>query len=384
MILDRYAILPILMLLAISERIFSLDIAGLRLSFGDICLLATPFILGLNTKLKLSVYIFVAGLSLAILMHGYLLSGFISINSTISLPVKVLISCQIYALLEGRVRFVSFGFVRFLFLALTLCLLLFAEDNRFTSIEILNDNEGVHYLLTIAIFIAFFDYYSGRHSSFSIIAIFCLLLISITAFSRQGILLSLIIIFLMSWKSFGLFAKTTLLGMVGVTVFSITVYLSAITSATYAVRRLQSVFGIGTVTRADTHRFENILFGFEGFLDSPIVGNGVRSFVYNNELHLVAHNTFVTIMYEFGLLGIVPLLFYVFRLVVPYLRLPSKNDLNLLFLCSALVAFVAQLFTIETTSRSTIFIVVPMALFLIKNIGSSNEKCSDAVVAKRR
>ena len=79
-------------------------------------------------------------------------------------------------------------------------------------------------------------------------------------------------------------------------------------------------------TRADLHRFENFFWGIEEFLKSPWIGYGLGSFGKNSPSGLVAHNTYLSITYEFGLLGICAFILIILANIIPLLQLRLAEE----------------------------------------------------------
>jgi O-antigen ligase len=75
--------------------------------------------------------------------------------------------------------------------------------------------------------------------------------------------------------------------------------------------------------------------GFEGFKDQPFIGRGVDSFIRmsnNAHMDLEAHNTYISIIVEYGIIGIVIYASLVFGILYSILRLKGVDKYFLLIL----------------------------------------------------
>ena len=75
-----------------------------------------------------------------------------------------------------------------------------------------------------------------------------------------------------------------------------------------------------TITQGDKFRVLNILSGFKGWMDSPLLGNGIGSYVRLNEFGKVAHNTYITLLFEGGLMFLLLFIYILRRAVDKKLR----------------------------------------------------------------
>ena len=83
-------------------------------------------------------------------------------------------------------------------------------------------------------------------------------------------------------------------------------------------------------TRGDRIRYYNIIYGLEEFSDNPIIGHGTGSFIRSNPLNRVSHNSYITSLYENGIIGLLLLLYLYIELflqnIIGYLFLFFNND----------------------------------------------------------
>lgn len=95
---------------------------------------------------------------------------------------------------------------------------------------------------------------------------------------------------------------------------------------------------------SDHERFYTILEGLRLFIDNPILGGGLGRFMFDEVLNhnrpLVIHNTFVWLLAEFGLIGIMPFVLYGFHIVQSlYIRWRNSAALPLNEREKALISF---------------------------------------------
>jgi O-antigen ligase len=75
--------------------------------------------------------------------------------------------------------------------------------------------------------------------------------------------------------------------------------------------------------------------GFDGFKDQPFIGRGVDSFTRmsnNAHMDLEAHNTYISILVEYGIIGFVLYLSLVFGILFSILRLKGVDKYFLIIL----------------------------------------------------
>ena len=106
-------------------------------------------------------------------------------------------------------------------------------------------------------------------------------------------------------------------GLLTLGLFSIFVsFFLTIELSGYAGSRIQTLQTLEPSNRADKQRLANIIQSYEGFIESPIIGNGPTSFIRNNPYNKVAHNTYASTLYELGLVGIIVLLMLLKKLLM--------------------------------------------------------------------
>ena len=116
-----------------------------------------------------------------------------------------------------------------------------------------------------------------------------------------------------------------------------------------------------------------ILFGLRGFLENPF-GHGVASFIASNPFNLVAHNFYVTSVYELGIFALVFIatILKAIKNVTASVPLgPRAVLINIIVL-----SFFIQLLFIGALGKAGIFLVVPWVYFQHWQIQQSQKEPS--------
>ena len=226
------------------------------------------------------------------------------------------------------------------FIILMFGLLLFSDGSPFFSIEILNRNETIAYLLALVYIIP------DKKNRLRIILLSILLFSSFIVQSRQlivGIAFSILIFMIINYKYFKKYTHVIFfLGIVFYLLFN-NIFLSTLDE--YNKNRY-SFSSIEDRTRSDRMRFFNILYAFNNLDKSPLIGQGSGSFIRANPLKRVSHNSYVTSIYENGIIG------FILFLLLLYKSIPDKNKWLSFFIFFIMVG---QLFFIESIGKFFIY-----------------------------
>lgn len=181
------------------------------------------------------------------------------------------------------------------------------DGNPIAPIQAVNKNEFCHYLLSFfgLLSLGFLDKnnkYSWKAVIFTVT--FVVVVVSMTLYSRQFMVS---IIFGIVFANIRL--KFVNISVVFVTLFGSYFFLMYIVGnflSDYMQRKFNFLLFPADyiMTQADTHRAQNLIWGLEEFIKSPYFGYGLGSFFQNSPTGKVAHNTYLAITYELGLLGL--------------------------------------------------------------------------------
>ena len=81
--------------------------------------------------------------------------------------------------------------------------------------------------------------------------------------------------------------------------------------------RLHTLQTFEPATSASRHRLAKIFQVIKAARDKPIFGNGATSYIRNNKFKKVAHNTYVSTVNEFGVVGLLVLIGILLRMLKP-------------------------------------------------------------------
>ena len=134
----------------------------------------------------------------------------------------------------------------------------------------------------------------------------------------------------------------------------------------YQSRRFSLLIDFEINTRSDSRRVESIIWGFQKFLDFPLVGHGLGSFRVQSPNNMVAHNTYLSIIYELGLLGVLFLSISVGFLLQKLLQLRKEHWLYYNnYICFFMVSLLAQAFFQDILAKFSLLIILS-APFIIR------------------
>lgn len=92
-------------------------------------------------------------------------------------------------------------------------------------------------------------------------------------------------------------------------------------------------------------RISTVKIAFAEWIESPFFGTGIDSIAfYNGDSGLYAHNVLLEVLFEYGLIGGIPMFLFLFIAIYFYYMLYFryaivKNDIYMLWFCSSFIAF---------------------------------------------
>jgi O-antigen ligase len=368
--ITTFSIIPILLLSALSERLLSFPMLGMQISFGDLLLIISPLIFIEYSSIKLRTIILLLGISLGIMIHSYTTSGNIALNSSISIPLKIMMSIFIYKSLKinnfSRLDYIN---VYLVFLLLSVGAIFFSDGSPFFSFEYLNRNETLNYMIPLLMLITIYSFKHNRYRKLLYSAYSILLFTSIIVQSRQailGVLLGLLI-YIFFFKKGRKFLLIFVFFVISyVSVFNNT-FNSQLFADKYTNQRISTVVSLSPNTRSDEVRLQLIYTGMEGFLGSPIFGNGLQSFKSDNEYGKVAHNSYISTLYEFGTIGVLLILVFFKQYFYQLVSLKRGANKYSQLLIIPVTAFYVQLFFIESFGKYPLYIVIPIIYYILSS-----------------
>lgn len=235
-------------------------------------------------------------------------------------------------------------------------------------------NVGVDYVLATASVIAFFQAYKKKSLLFSVITFLCVAVSALTG-AKKGILIfaigAAVVLIKASRNPLKMIRNIlfVILGTVGVwyAIMYIDVLYQAVGS------RFVSAIGqlVGTTLDKST-RDRNLLmqWGMETFWEHPIVGVGIDAFKYAdiNQIHYYAHNNYIELLADLGIIGALVYYFPLFKDTIKYSKVKYKNlSLELLGL-AMLVSLLFSDFASVSYAHETLqlYLAVVMGIFAQK------------------
>lgn len=300
-------------------------------------------------------------------------SSYSGFNSLISIPLKIFFGFILYKYLTNekvKSKILTNDIVLFCLFIFILFLNVFMTGIIQTDLEVFNRNELASYSMALFYLICIRLITTNRsHYSLLPIAFLLLMLASFfITFSRQAILslaATLLIYTLLVAKG----GTRILISCV----FALSLYLSFnfISTSERESQRLETIIKLDPATRADKQRLDNIIFGLSESLDKPIFGHGPQSFIRNSPHNKVAHNSYITTIYEYGIFGLTFLFFIIYKILRPiYLSLFYKSGF-IKFIAIFPIGYVMQMLFIETLAKLPIYIFLGSSImyynFLRKN-----------------
>jgi O-antigen ligase len=298
------------------------------------------------------------------------------LNTLVTVPLKiVLVGIFCTDLLKSKLNRLD-TIVIDLNIAINCFLLVFLSDAlEITSFELFNRNELVAYtsaLFCLRVVAMTQERNIGTDSSVPIwFPLLILGLMAIIAQSRQSlfalIVAGLVIYMLFSSSKTSFFLKIIVSGL------CITLFVSVVSNMQfegYQGARLKTLQNFEPATRADKQRLENISQGINGAIEKPIFGHGPTSFRRNNEFDKVAHNSYITAVYELGFVGLIVILTTFMRLARP-LMIKTQNlrlRRSSIAIGGLAIFFFVQSLFIEFLGKAPFYIFLLCSIYIVQKV----------------
>ena len=347
----RDFVLFFLIILSLTERIFSLKIGPMDIGLFDIALVFSFLYLLVKNKIVIKrLYLFfILYYVLSNIFIFIFINDEVSFTSIISVPLKLILVSYLANKIVLSKKYVQIAVITFSLLILGLITI---SDGGISDIHLLNRNETISYLLALIFLLP------DSRNKLRLYLIFLLLISSFIVQSRQLVIgitfSSLIYGFIYFKKSLKYIPVLLVFGFLSVTLFNY--YYSGLDS--YNKRRYE-FSSIEDRTRGDRIRYLNILWGLENSTNSIFIGHGSGSYVRLNPYNKVAHNSYITLLFENGIIG---LGLFIFLLIDSK---PMKSDKMSFYIFFIMVA---QLFFIESIGKFAIY------LYFLKSNHSKKNK----------
>ena len=365
--------------LIILERILNINVGFMSIGIGDIFII---FFLLFNIfgskKLSIdkSIFILAILIFISILLSLIFNSSYYGLNSLFTIPAKIIVGAIIAThMLSSNINrnhILLLDINIFIFILIEIFL---SDASPFFNFELFNRNETLAYisclycLRSTCIYISKIeDFNTFSHVLLPFIIIFsCAIIVQ----SRQASIAALVFIasyYLLSSLNNKIMVRRGLLtlGLLSIFIsFFLTIELSG-----YAGSRIQTLQTLEPSNRADKQRLANIIQSYEGFIESPIIGNGPTSFIRNNPYNKVAHNTYASTLYEFGLVGIIVLLMLLKKLLMTA-SIKTYDERSRLFaklIASYAIFLIFQSFFIEALPKAPLYIILACCLCYSKRV----------------
>ena len=353
--------------LTLYERFANFSIGYMQIGLGELFYLGYLLLLFLAQK-KVRVPLFFFNIALIFFVVIFFsiwsnntTSGF---NTLVTVPLKVILAgifTYRFTTIEPRnwhLLAVDSN------IALNILFLIFFSDAPIVQfVELFNRNELLAYTVCLfgirAAYIVFFIPSHAGNSKLLWIPLFVLLVISVLAQSRQlflAILVAGLVSFMYSEAS--LRARLLSLLLFSIFVSSSVFMIFRAQLSDYQQARIETIQNFDPATRADKQRLSNIQQGLDGMVERPYLGHGPTSFRADNLYNKVAHNTYITLMYELGLVGLLVFLLpfhYAFRTKKTSDKGPIRKLVRM-SLQTYIVIFLVQCFFIESLGKATFYI----------------------------
>ena len=320
--LFRSIILVLSIFFALSERFLYIEYGDSRIGLFDftIILYAIGALL-VSNKLpkKMVLLLFILFISQIFIVL------FINSNISYSAPFTICLKIIFVYLIsrQGLSDFYLLAIGIFSFTFLTLGLLFLSDGTPFYEVQILNRNETLSYMLAALFFIP------EKKIKLRILLASVLLISSFIVGSRQ-IMISFVLAFfiILFFKSkYHFLVKTAIIFFVfSIFYFGFQFFLTKIDDYNFRrynifsyINDYEQLLDITTnkdVTQGDKYRILNIISGIQGWVNSPFFGNGLGSYIRLNEFGKVSHNTYVTLLFEGGIL-LFGLFIYIVKCFIP-------------------------------------------------------------------
>lgn len=351
--------IPFLIFLALSERVFAIQIGGYNIGLFDLLLFIFLVLQVSKGKLEVPKYIipFLFFFILSTLFNFILNPNQIAITSIITMPAKFILA--VYLANNQKVNYDNSKIILLSYITLGILLLTISDAFLVNNYGILNRNETIVYMLSMV-----FLSDNKKHQKY---LFFILIILAFIVKSRQLIVSSIFsIIFLLPIliKT----SKKNILGLfliIGLIIFSKDYFFQNLNE--YEIRRFSFETNISERTRSDKIRLNNILWGIDKFTERPIIGHGTGSYLRNNPDNKVAHNFVITLLYENGIIGLL-----LFVLLLIKIRPPSlKNEFFQTYL---FMTFIFGMLFIEVLAKLPFYLFLFKTEYLKKQINLSKTK----------
>jgi len=365
--------------LTIFERILNLNIGFMSIGIGDIFIILFLFfnIFG-SKKLNIDKGIFIIAILFFVSIFASLIfnSSYYGLNSLFTVPAKIMVGAIIAThmlsseLNRKHILLLDINILIFIFIEIFL-----SDASPFFSFEFFNRNETLAYISCLFC-LRSTCIYIGKIGDFNFLKnVFIPFLIifscAIIVQSRQASLAALVFIatyYLASSINKKLLVRRGILtlGLFGILLS----FFSTIEVSGYAGSRIQTLQTLEPSNRADQQRLANIIQSYEGFKESPIIGNGPTSFIRNNPFNKVAHNTFASTLYELGMVGLI-VLFMLFKKLLITANIKTYDERSRLFsklIASFALFLIFQSLFIEALPKAPLYIILSCCICFTKRV----------------
>lgn len=298
-------------ILTLSERFLNINLGYLRLSLGDLFVVSF-FIYHLLSGATLpKSMVALLALVFFLLSVSSFSNALIGLNAVVSISLKVFMAFVLVRherdATYDRRNLMIYGFF---ITGLILCDLFLT--GKLGGTEYFNANELGFYLLgsyfVISAYLIRHERAIGKMSHVAFILFVVFLILN----SRQGVLALMgVFVAILVFSNASRLKKGTVIVCFGA-ILSLAIAPNSQLLNDRNLQRLDTIILLEPSTRADNYRLNNILFGLNGFLEKPLIGHGLTSFLKDSEYKKVAHNAYVTFLYEMGLVGFILYTYFLF------------------------------------------------------------------------
>ena len=337
-------------LLAISERLLTFEIGSLNIGLFDISIVVVSIYIFLNKIYIPKFYIiFISYFILSNIFIFFFINNNVSLTSILTVPLKLIL--VVYLAKHTKESKIHLQLCFLTFILLFVGLLTISDASLFFDVELLNRNETIAYLLSIIYLIP------NNKKKLKITLLILLILTSFAVQSRQiviGLILALIIFSFLNFRKFFKYVPLIIIISISLTYYFTNVYYKNLDE--YNKRRYE-ISSVESRTRADRDRFFNIVWGIENSSKSLLIGQGTGSYVRLNPLKKVSHNSYLTSLFENGIVGLIMFLILLFK------SKPNKQDklANFIF-----IIMMGQIIFIESIGKFFIYIYFMKSIMLNK------------------
>ena len=367
--LSPYFILSTLVFMYSLQRISSIDLFGMSLAPADIFLLFS--VLFFSKIISIKHLIFSISFCIFLILIA-LINDLYAINSIITVSLKIYFAVSLISLFDKVTPTnLDYRITYFYFFLLILILIIFSENNLIFNYSLMNPNEGVNYLIALWALLSIIQFKRNDRSFlhkniYILLPGLFILLVSAFLFTRQG-LISLTLFF---WlyallnKNISLIKKAIFTAPLIIIIVTAIIILQSL--GDYESQRIETLLTFDASTRSDQKRLDLIEYGINGFLYNPM-GNGLSSFQANNLIGGVAHNFYISSMYELGLIGIFFIGLIVFKAIKNIFNSRRQEEHLTLIINLICTVFLFQLLFIEGLGKIGVFLISGWVLFYSKS-----------------